>query len=69
MPKILNFVKIIQYYSKLFTGVLNRRGEAGSELDYTIDLARLEAVCADPDVKLLHFCNPHNPVGRCWARD
>ena len=47
----------------------NRRGEAGSELDYTIDLARLEAVCADPDVKLLHFCNPHNPVGRCWARD
>ena len=24
LPKILNFVKIIQYYSKLFTGVLTR---------------------------------------------
>ena len=24
LPKILNFVKIIHYYSKLFTGVLNR---------------------------------------------
>ena len=23
LPKILNFVKIIQYYSKIFTGVLN----------------------------------------------
>ena len=24
LPKILNFVKIIQYYSKLFTGVLSQ---------------------------------------------
>ncbi len=45
-----------------------RRGDGATELHYTIDLARLEAECADPHVKLLHFCNPHNPVGRCWTR-
>ena len=32
LPKILNFVKIIHYYSKLFTGVLRvaRAGEAAA---------------------------------------
>ena len=31
LQKILNFVKIIHYYSKLFTGVLNdRRGDASA---------------------------------------
>ena len=29
LPKILNFVKIIHYYSKLFTGVLNPQAEGG----------------------------------------
>ena len=27
LPKILNFVKIIHYFSKLFTGVLRRRAQ------------------------------------------
>ena len=31
--KILNFVKIIHYYSKLFTGVLTQDAVSGTELD------------------------------------
>lgn len=34
---------------------------------YTIDYALLEQQAADPNTKLLIFCNPHNPVGRVWT--
>ena len=37
-------------------------------LRYEIDWPGLEAALADPACKLLHFCNPHNPAGRCWTR-
>ncbi len=33
---------------------------------YTIDFEDLEKKAADPQVKLLLLCNPHNPVGRVW---
>jgi len=46
-----------------------RRGEHEAELYYSLDLAALEVAVSDPEVKLLHFCNPHNPVGRCWTRN
>lgn len=36
---------------------------------YTIDYARLEEQSADPNTKLLIFCNPHNPVGRVWTAE
>lgn len=36
---------------------------------YVIDFDDLERRAADPDVKLLLLCNPHNPVGRVWSRD
>lgn len=36
---------------------------------YDIDFDRLEATLADPDVKLLLLCNPHNPAGRVWTRE
>lgn len=42
--------------------------EVSSEIRYDIDWAALEATLADPATKLLHWCNPHNPVGRCWTR-
>ena len=35
---------------------------------YCIDFADLEQKAADPKVKLLLLCNPHNPVGRVWTR-
>lgn len=35
---------------------------------YKIDFDDLERKAADPRVKLLLFCNPHNPAGRVWTR-
>lgn len=35
---------------------------------YSIDFDDLEKKAADPRVKLLLLCNPHNPVGRVWTR-
>ncbi|MDE6099221.1 MAG: pyridoxal phosphate-dependent aminotransferase [Muribaculaceae bacterium] len=36
---------------------------------YTMDFEGLERCCADPAVKLMLLCNPHNPCGRVWTRD
>ena len=36
---------------------------------YAIDFDDLECKAADPRVKLLLFCNPHNPTGRVWTRE
>lgn len=35
---------------------------------YRIDYDDLERKAADPKVRLLLLCNPHNPVGRVWTR-
>ena len=34
---------------------------------YTIDFADLERKAADPEVKAMLLCNPHNPAGRVWT--
>lgn len=36
---------------------------------YRIDFEDLAEKAADPAVKLLLLCNPHNPVGRVWTRE
>ncbi|HIU89587.1 MAG TPA: pyridoxal phosphate-dependent aminotransferase [Candidatus Caccomonas pullistercoris] len=36
---------------------------------YHIDFDDLEAKAADPQVKLMILCNPHNPAGRVWTRE
>lgn len=35
---------------------------------YRIDFEDLAEKAADPQVKLMLLCNPHNPVGRVWTR-
>lgn len=35
---------------------------------YRIDFNDLEKKAADPKVKLLLLCNPHNPAGRVWSK-
>lgn len=35
---------------------------------YRINFEDLERKAADPKVKLLLLCNPHNPAGRVWTR-
>ena len=36
---------------------------------YEIDFEGLERAAADPDVKMIMFCSPHNPAGRVWSRE
>ena len=36
---------------------------------YEIDFEDFEDKASDPNVKLLLFCSPHNPIGRVWTRD
>lgn len=36
---------------------------------YSIDFDDLEDKAADPKVKLMLLCNPHNPVGRVWTKE
>lgn len=36
---------------------------------YTVDLDDLAAKAADPTVRLMILCSPHNPVGRVWTCD
>ena len=40
---------------------------AGGELHFEVDWARLEAALAAPSCRILQWCNPHNPTGRCWT--
>ena len=35
---------------------------------YQINFADLEQKAADPSVKVLLLCNPHNPAGRVWTK-
>lgn len=36
---------------------------------YHIDFTNLERLTADPNIKLMLLCNPHNPAGRVWTRE
>ncbi|MFL1406894.1 MalY/PatB family protein [Marinobacter sp. M1N3S26] len=35
---------------------------------YEMDLEHLAVCAADPSVKVLFLCSPHNPVGRVWSK-
>ena len=35
---------------------------------YSINFEDLETKLADPNVKMLIFCSPHNPIGRVWTK-
>ena len=36
---------------------------------FSIDFDDLEAKAADPSMKVLMLCNPHNPTGRIWTEE
>lgn len=46
---------------------LQQSFNADGTLRYEIDFEGLERCCQGADVKLMLFCNPHNPVGRVWS--
>ena len=62
-------------YNIFYNSILNNgRCVLSSDLvydgyEYNIDFDDLEKKAADPKVKLLLLCNPHNPVGRAWTRE
>lgn len=39
------------------------------QLAYQLDNERLAQQLADPKVKLMILCNPHNPTGKVWTKD
>lgn len=36
---------------------------------FSVDWADFEAKCAQPQCKLVFWCNPHNPTGRMWTEE
>lgn len=61
-------------YNCFFSSIRNNGCEVLSspllrtDNSYTIDFEDLEHKAADPKVKLMLLCNPHNPAGRVWTR-
>ena len=63
LPKILNFVKIIHYYSKLFTGVLRQHrpgltgdGLSGDEVEELLcEAASLQIIVDDGRLDYIEF--------------
>lgn len=43
--------------------------DTDGRLAYSIDFEGLERAAADDDVRMMFFCNPHNPVGRVWSAE
>ncbi|KAL1520845.1 hypothetical protein AB1Y20_022406 [Prymnesium parvum] len=41
--------------------------DSSRQIRFVIDWVLLERELAHPRTRLLHFCNPHNPAGRCWS--
>lgn len=60
-------------YNHFFTSIHNSGCQAAESPlvyrnnTYTIDFDDLERKAADPAVKLMLLCNPHNPAGRVWT--
>ncbi len=61
-------------YNCFFSSIRNNQCESVSNDliyangTYTIDFEDLEAKAADPKVKVMLLCNPHNPAGRVWTK-
>ncbi|MBP3471111.1 MAG: pyridoxal phosphate-dependent aminotransferase [Paraprevotella sp.] len=62
-------------YNCFFSSIRNNGCETVSSplvftgTTYTVDYEELERRAADPRVKVMLLCNPHNPVGRVWRRE
>lgn len=62
-------------YNIFFNSILNSGREVVCcDLDYVngayhLDLDSLERTLSDPQIRLLIFCNPHNPTGTIWTAD
>ena len=61
-------------YNCFFSSIRNNGCETVSsplvsaDNTYSVDFDDLERKAADPKVKVMLLCNPHNPAGRVWQR-
>ena len=64
-PVYGHFAQDVQKWNRkvVFCHLINDNGY------YTIDFEKLEALCAEPNNKVLIFCSPANPVGRVWNKE
>ena len=62
-------------YNCFFSSIRNNGCEVVSsplvfaDNTYAVDYEDLERKAADPKVKVMLLCNPHNPAGRVWRRE
>ena len=62
-------------YNCFFSSIRNNKCEIVSNPliyrneTFVIDYEDLERKAADPKVKVMLLCNPHNPTGRVWTQD
>ncbi len=62
-------------YNCFFSSIRNNGCETVSnpllyaDNTFTVNYAELEEKAADPKVKVMLLCNPHNPAGRVWTRE
>ena len=62
-------------YNCFFSSIRNNGREMVSsplvfaDHTYTIEYEDLERKAADPKIKVMLLCNPHNPAGRVWKRE
>jgi len=62
-------------YNCFFSSIRNNGCETVSspllfaDNTFTVDYEDLEHKAADPKVKVMLLCNPHNPAGRVWRRE
>lgn len=62
-------------YNCFFSSIRNNGCEFASnplvyrDNRYSVDFEDLERKAADPEVKVMLLCNPHNPAGRVWTRE
>lgn len=69
-PVYYPFRRCVEGYGRtVVNNVLVEERDADGHLAYRIDFDDLEKKAADFRVKLMLFCNPHNPVGRVWTRE
>lgn len=53
-----------------YNGIMMEKAPLKNENgDYNIDFDDLERRAADPKLKIIIFCNPHNPTGRIWTME
>ena len=70
-----NILVISPVYNIFFNSILNNKRHAiECEFDYkegrySLDFEKLENLIKDKEIRLLIFCNPHNPVGYIWSKE